>query len=173
MNRSLTPTHGDSPIQKHQVLAANDLQWVDGMLTTLGSPTNYINQDGLDVLSITDARVAPWAFTGLPSSRPSEVIVVRERLQFLAFPEDAVLEQFRVAPHTETLLINVGIAVIRGKAPFLSEAKLANFLDFWKGLFFPVTEARVHFLTTCAVDLPAEARLLYINRRAVQSYTPA
>jgi len=70
-------------------------------------------------------------------------------------------------------LINVGIAVIRGRAPFLSEARLANFLDFWKGLFFPVTEARIHFLATCTANLPAQARLLYINRRAVQSSTIA
>ncbi len=173
MNRSLAPTLGDSPVQKHRVLAANDLQWIDGMLTTLGNPTTYINQDGLDFLSITEARVAPWAFTGLPTTHPNEVIVMREHLHFLAFTEDAAFDQFREAPHTETLLINLGIAVIRGRAPFLSEAKLTNFLDFWKGLFFPVTKAQVHFLATSAGDLPAQARLLYINRRAVQSYTPA
>lgn len=173
MGRSIAATQGDSPIQKHRVLAANDLQYIDGLLTTLGNPSNYINQDGLDFLTISEPRIAPWAFTGLPANRPAEVIVVRERLQFLAFPDDAALDQFREAPHTEPLLINLGIAVVRGNAPFLSEAKLSNFLDFWKGLFFPVTAARVHFLSTCAADLPPQARLLFINRRMVQSYTHA
>ncbi len=117
MNRSLAPTLGDSPVQQHRVLAANDLQWIDGMLTTLGNPTTYINQDDLDFLSITEARVAPWAFTGLPTTHPNEVIVMREHLHFLAFTEDAAFDQFREAPHTETLLINLGIAVIRGRRP--------------------------------------------------------
>ena len=173
MGRMIPATQGGSPVQKHRVLAANDLQYIDGLLTTLGNPTNYINQDGLDFMTVSEPRIAPWSFTGLPTGRPDEVVLVRERLQFLIFPEDSAMEEFRVAPHTETLLINLGIAVVRGDAPFLSDAKLSNFLDFWKGLFFPMTDARVHFLSSCPVDLPSQARLLYINRRMVQSYSHA
>jgi hypothetical protein len=164
---------GDSPIQQHRVFAANDLQWIDGLLTTLGNPTNYINQDDLEFLTVTEPGIAPWSFTGLPNSRPSEVVMVRERLHLMVFPDDATTAQFREAPHTEILLINLGIAIVRGKAPFLSEAKLSNFLDFWKGMFFPITDARVHFLSSCATELPTHAGLLYANRRMVQSYTHA
>ncbi|MCU0519787.1 MAG: hypothetical protein MUF84_03710 [Anaerolineae bacterium] len=173
MGRLVPATQGESPVQKHRVLAANDLQYVDGLLMTLGNPNNYLNQDGLDVMSVSEARIAPWAFTGLPTSRVNEVVLVRERLQFLIFPDDSAVEQFRAAPHTETVMVNLGIAVVRGNAPFLSDARLMNFLDFWKGLFFPVTDARVHFLSTCTSDLPSQARLIYINRRMVQSYSHA
>jgi len=162
-----------SPIQKHRVLVANDLQWIDGQLETLGDPNNYINQDTLDVFTISEPRIAPWAFTGLPSSRPNEIILARENVQFLLFPGEETFGQFHAAPRREMLIINLNLAIVRGSAPFLSEAKLSNFLDFWKGLYFPVTDARIHFLSPSAGELPTQDQLVYINRRAIQSYTHA
>ena len=162
-----------SPLQKHRVLAATDLQWVSGTMETLGGPHNYINQDDLDFFTVHEARITPWTFTGLPSSHAERIVLVRSNLQLLIFPEEQALQQFRAAPRTDTLILNLPLAIVRGEAPFLSEAQLGNFLDFWKGLFFPVVDARIHYLASGTAELPSQAQVLYVNRRSVQSYVHA
>ncbi len=163
----------DLPLQEHRVLAANNLQWIDGTWETLGNPHNYLNQDGLDFLTISDARVAPWSFTGLPTSRSEAVTLTRDNLQFLILPEDAAWEQFRAAPRTGIVILNLPLAIVRGEVPFLSEARLHNFLDFWKGHFFPVVRAQIHYLASSSATPPVQSRLLYVNRRNVESYSQA
>lgn len=162
-----------SPIQAHRVAVANDVQWVEGDLETLGDPHNYVNQEDQSVFTISDAHVAPWSFTGLPNSQPPTIIVAKDNVQMLFFQEETSRETFREAIHTETLIFSLPLAVIRGNVPFLSEAKLHNFLDFSKGRFVPVTNARIHYLAGSTVTTLAQADLLYINRSLVQSYVPA
>lgn len=159
-----------SPVQQHRTLIANDLQWIDGTLETLGNPHNYLNQEDLDFLTLGESRITPWSFTGLPQSRGSRIIVARDSIQFLVFPGEEAMAQFRRPPRTATLMINLPLGIVRGNAPFLSEAQLHNFLDFWKGLFFPVTDVRIHTLAPSAAELPSQAPLIYINRKAIQSY---
>lgn len=161
-----------SPVQKHAVQMANDLFWVTGELETLGNPHNYINQDGLDFMRITNAYTAPWSFSGLPASQPPMIVMARERIQFLTLTQEASLEDFRPAPNREVMVMHLPLAIIRGAVPFLSEAKPHNFLDFWKGLFFPVVDAEVYFLVECAAQLPARPPIVYVNRKIVQSYVP-
>ena len=162
-----------SPVQQHRTLAANDLQWVDGTMDTLGNPHNYLNQDGMDYLRLREAQVAPWTFTGLPQSRAPEIIMIRDSVQFLIFRGEEAQSQFREAPRTSPLMLSLPLAVIRGNAPFLSEAQLGNVLDFWKGLFFPITQAQIYYLAGSSVELPAQVPLLYVNRKAIQSYIQA
>jgi hypothetical protein len=161
----------ESPIQEHRVAIANDLQWIEGKLESLGDPHNYINQENLTVFSVSAPLIAPWTFTGLPNTRPDRVYITKKRVQFLVFPDDETVDQLRQSPHTETLIINLPMAIIRGEVPFLSEAKEQNFLDFWKGSFLPITNAEIHYLAPSAADLPAQTRLVYINRATLQSYT--
>jgi hypothetical protein len=162
-----------SPVQQHRALAANGLQLVDGTMDTLGNPHNYLNQDGMDYLLLRDAQISPWSFTGLPQSRSPQVVLIRDGVHFLLFRGEEAQSQFREAPRTSTLILNLPLAIVKGNAPFLSEAHLSNFLDFWKGLFFPVTQARIHYLATSSADLPAQVPMLYINRKAIQSYVQA
>jgi hypothetical protein len=96
--------------------------------------------------------------------------MARERTQFLMFIHEASLEEFRPAPRLEMLTMHLPLAIIHGKAPFLSEAKLHNFLEFWKGIFFPVIDAEVFFLADSSSQLPAQSPLVYINRYILQSY---
>lgn len=167
----LGDTTMESPIQEHRVAIANDLQWIEGKLESLGNPHNYINQENLTVFSVSDPLIAPWTFTGLPNTRPDRVYIAKERVQFLVFPEDETVDQLRQSPHTETLIINLPLAIIHGDVPFLSEAREQNFLDFWKGIFLPVTNAEIHYLAPSAADLPTHTRSLYVNRTTLQSYT--
>ncbi len=160
----------ESPHQQHPIQLANDVMWIDGELETMGNPHNYINQDGLNFLRISKPHIAPWAFTGLPASHTSQVIVARERTQILIMSGESAQQQFRPPMKTETLVINLSLAVIRGKAPFLSEAALHNFLDFWKGIFFPVMDAELYFLAEGPAEQPTTAPLVYINRNAIQDY---
>lgn len=159
-----------SPIQSHEVYIANDLLWVTGEMETLGNPHNYINQDGLDFIRISNPHIMPWSFSGLPSSHVPEVVLARERTQFLMFMHEASLAEYRPAPRMAMLVLHLPLAIIRGNAPFLSEAKLSNFLDFWKGIFVPIADAEVYFLADSASQLPARSPLLYINRYILQSY---
>lgn len=159
-----------SPQQHHQVHVANDVLWVDGDLQTLGDPHNYINQEGLDFLRIMNPHLAPWAFTGLPSSHTQEIVIVRERVQFLLFPSQETVQKFRKPPRTELVVMHLPMAVIQGHAPFLSEAKLHNFMDFWKGIFFPIVDAEIYYLSGGPAEFPQEIPLVYINRHIVQSY---
>lgn len=159
-----------SPLQSHEVYIANDLLWITGEMETLGNPHNYINQDGLDFIRIGNSRVAPWSFSGLPSSHAPSIIVARERTQFLVFVHEASLAEFRPAPRMETLVMHLPLAIVRGHAPFLSEAKLNNFLDFWKGIFVPLVDAEIYFLAESATQLPAQSSLIYVNRYVLQSY---
>ncbi len=162
-----------SPRQHHRGYIANDLQWIEGDLETLGNPYNYINQDELDVFTIGDARISPWSFTGLPTSRAAQIMVRRESTQFLIFTADETVALFHEPPHTEILILNSPLAILRGRLPFLSEARVTNFMDFWKGDFIPVMEVQIHYLAPGTADMPPRARLLYINRRAIQSYVTA
>ena len=162
-----------SPLQKHRVFMANDLQWISGMMETLGSPHNYINQDNLDFFTVHQAHITPWTFTGLPSTHDERIVLARSNVQLLGFPEPEAIEQFRSPPRNDTLILNLSLAVVRGDVPFLSEAQLHNFLDFWKGLFFPIAEGRVHYLVTGAAELPSRTSVLYVNRRSLLSYVHA
>jgi len=162
-----------SPLQQHRVLAATDLQWVSGTMETLGSPHNYINQEDVNFFTVHEARVAPWTFTGLPGSHADPIALARANVQLLSFPEEAAMAQFQAAPRTDTVILNLSLAVVRGDGPFFSEAQLTNFLDFWKGLFFPVLNARIHYLAAASAELPSQVQVLYVNRRSVQSYVHA
>ncbi len=159
-----------SPIQNHEVHIANDLLWVTGEMETLGNPHNYINQDGLDFIRIGNPHLSPWSFSGLPSSHASEIIMARERTQFLMFLHEESLAEYRPAPRMEILVLHMPLAIIRGKAPFLSEAKINNFLDFWKGIFVPIVDVEIYFLADSSSQLPAKSPLTYINRYILQSY---
>jgi hypothetical protein len=139
-------------------------------MVSLGNPHNYINQDGMDFLSIGEPQIAPWSFTGLPNSSTPEIVLARKSIQYLILSGESALEQFREAPRTEVVILNLPLAIIRGKAPFLSEAHLNNFLDFWKGIFFPISEASIHYLAPASVERPSRVPLVYVNRNAVQSY---
>jgi len=159
-----------SPLQGHEVYVANDLLWITGEMETMGNPHNYINQDGLDFIRIGNPHIAPWSFSGLPSSHAPSIIVARERIQFLVFVHEASLADFRPAPRTDTLVLHLPLAIIHGNAPFLSEAKLHNFLDFWKGVFVPIVDAEIYFLADSSSPLPAQSPLIYVNRHTVLSY---
>lgn len=162
-----------SPQQTHRVHMANDVLWLTGEMETLGDPNNYINQDGLNFIRIANSHITPWGFTGLPASHSPLLIMTRERTQLIIFLDPAAQEQFRPPMKTGTLIINLSLAVVRGKAPFLSEAQMHNFLDFWKGVFFPVMEASLYFLSDGPADLPTECPLVYVNRNLIQSYLQA
>ncbi len=159
-----------SPIQQHRVHIANDVLWFTGELETLGNPHNYINQDDLEFLRIKQPHVAPWSFTGLPASHLPLIVAVRDRTQFIIFPDDAAMKQFRPPMRTSTLVFNLSLAVIRGDTVFLSEALVHNFLDFWKGVFFPVVDASIYYLADGPAEHPTEVPLLYLNRNVIQSY---
>ncbi len=159
-----------SLVQNHPVHLANDVLWITGDMETQGNPHNYINQEGLSFLRINDPQIAPWSFTGLPLSRTPSLIAARERTQLVIFPGEEAMEQFRPPMNTESLMINLSLAVVHGKVPFLSEAQIHNFLDFWKGIFFPVIDAELYFLADGPVELPATAPLTYVNRNVIQSY---
>jgi hypothetical protein len=159
-----------SPVQEHRVHIANDLQWISGTLEALGNPHHYINQDDTAFLNIKNPEIAPWSFTGLPKSRAPEIVMVRENIQFLIYPQQETLEQYREPPRSETLILNLPLAVIRGEAPFLSEAQLHNFLDFWKGFFLPLSNASIHYMVPSMVEVPTQTSLVYVNRTIIQSY---
>lgn len=160
----------ESPHQQHPIQLANDVLWVEGELETMGNPHNYINQEGLSFLRINKPHIAPWAFTGLPASHAPLLITARERMQILIMSGASAQEQFRPPMRTEMLMINLSLAVIRGKVPFLSESQIHNFLDFWKGVFVPVLDAELYFLAEGPAEKPTTAPLIYINRNAIQSY---
>lgn len=159
-----------SPVQKHAVHVANDLLWITGDMESLGNPHFYINQEGFDFLRISDAHIAPWSFSGLPMSKSPLIIAARERIQLLMFTQEASLAEFRSPPNLEKLMLHLPLAIIRGGAPFLGEAKINNFLDFWKGLFFPIIDAEIYYLAECAAQLPRKAGVVYVNRAILQSY---
>ena len=160
----------DSPVQQHKVFLANDVQWISGELKSLGNPHNYINQDNLDTLNVANAHFSPWSFTGLPNSQTAQAIVNKDNIHFFIFPSPTTLEEFRKPLRTSMIILNLPLAVIRGEAPFMSEAALDNFLDFWKGTFFPMCNASIHYLSECATPLPVQTEVLYINRNSILSY---
>lgn len=159
-----------SPLQSHKIHAANDLLWITGAMETLGDPHNYVNQDGMDFIRIGEPHIAPWLFTGLPVSHAPLIVLARERIQFLMFTHKTSLEGFRAPPRTEKLVLHLPLAIIRGGAPFLSEAKIQNFLDFWKGIFIPIVDAEIYFLAEGPDEMPTQSPLVYVNRNILQSY---
>jgi hypothetical protein len=170
MEMSEGSTNIKSPVQQHKIIVANDMQWITGELKSLGIPYNYINRDTLDCLNILDAQICPWSFTGLPTSRAHQTIVLKNKVQLLLFPDPRTKEDFRPPIRTSTIMLQTPLAVVRGEAPFLSEAILENFLDFWKPTFFPMMNVNIHFLADCAVELPKEIDILFINRESILSY---
>ncbi len=159
-----------SPVKEYTVNLANDVQWISGNLKSLGEPHNYINQENLDYFLLRDAHISPWDFTGLPNSYASQATIVKNNIQFFSFPDPIAMDTFRKPLHTSLIILNLPLAVVRGEAPFLSEATLDNFLDFWKGTFFPLCGANIHYLSDCSIRLPDRFDILYINRNSVLSY---
>lgn len=160
----------ESPIQEHPAFLINDVQLISGNFKSLGNPHDYLNQDDLDYYNILNPEFSPWSFTGLPNSRASQAMVNKNNLQLFGFTDSTTLELFRKPLRTSLVILNLPLAVVRGEAPFLSESSIENFLDFWKGNFFPVINAKMHFLTDCATNLPTEIEVLYINRTKILSY---
>jgi hypothetical protein len=162
-----------SPVQEHPVYIANDLQWIGGDLETLGNPNNYINQEGQEIVTVNDAEIAPWTFTGLPTTQSPKVMIRRSNIQFMVFYGEEALEQFREPPRTTSVILNLPLVIVRGNVPLMSEAKIENFLDFWKGDFIPVSEASLYYLAEAPVELINASELLYVNTRLIQSYVQA
>jgi len=162
-----------SPQQKHPAQVIGDLFWSEGLLETLGDPHGHINKDGSDYLTLFEARVTPWQFTGLPPVRAAQLEVSRATIQTLVFSEQEVIESARRPPRTLTMMVYLPLAVIRGAAPMFSDAKLNNFLDFWKGVFLPMYDCSIHYLAEAGGRLPARTPLLYINRQHIQGYLEA
>ncbi len=158
------------PIQLHTVYVATDIFWATGSLESLGDPNLYINQDGLNYIKLEDIHLYPWSVTGLPPSSPEEILVRREKMQLVFFESEEAISQYRSPPRTGNIVIYMPMAIVKGTVPFYSEAKLANFLDFWKGELVPVTDASLYFMTGSQVELPAQAELLYVHRNHIQAY---
>ena len=159
-----------SPMQQHETIIVNDIFCTRGTLESLGDPHAYINRDGLDFLQIDEAYIAPWSFTGLPSSQTDQLMVSREKTQFLFFLSQETMGLYRTPLKTGKVMLYCPLFVIQGEIPLLSEAKFSNFLDFWKGTLVPVTNASIHFLAEGEMPLPASAPLVYINRQMLQGY---
>lgn len=159
-----------SPQQKHPAQIIGDLFWSEGQLESLGDPHAHINKDGLDYITIYEARVVPWSFTGLPPVRTPQLQVNRNSTQALLFSEAAVIETTRRPPRTLIIMAYLPLVVVRGAAPMFSDARLSNFLDFWKGNFVPLFDASIHYLAETGGRLPAHTPLVYINRQHIQGY---
>ncbi len=159
-----------SPVQHHPVDMFNDISWVSGTLRTNGNPNNYINQDGLIYLVLEQAHVVPWTFSGLPTSSPERVVTTVKRIQGMIFTGEDAIGQFRRPPRLGMMIITTPMAVVRGQVPLLSEAKMENFLEFWRGVFFPVLDASLYFIAEGQGELPEEAPIVYLNRDYVITY---
>lgn len=162
-----------SPQQKHPVQMIGDLFWTKGLLETLGDPHGHINKDGFDYLTVYEARVNPWQFTGLPSVPATQLEVNRATIQALYFLEQDVVESARRPPRTLTLMIYLPLAIVRGAAPMFSDSKLSNFLEFWKGVFIPIFDCSIHYLTETGGRLASRTPLVYVNRQHIQGYLEA
>ncbi len=162
-----------SPQQKHPAQIVAELFWSEGLLETLGDPHGHINKDGFDYLTVFEARLTPWSFTGLPPVRTAQLEINRSSIQALLFSEPDVIETARHPPRMLTLMIYLPLAVIRGSAPMFSDAKLNNFLEFWKGIFLPLFDCSIHYLAEAGGRLPMRAPLVYINREHIQGYLEA
>jgi hypothetical protein len=159
-----------SPIQHHKAHICTDIFWASGELESLGGPHHYINQEGLSYLQLNETRLTPWQYTGLPASRPSEIMVRRESAYLLYFSEEESIDLYREPPNTLDVVFYFPLFIVQAQAPMLSEAKFSNFMDFWKGMFIPVSNASIHFLVSGPSNLPSRAPLLYVNRQHLQGY---
>ncbi|MDF1512575.1 MAG: hypothetical protein P1S60_02075 [Anaerolineae bacterium] len=164
------PQNFESPIQEHHVKIANDIQWISGTIKTLGDAHNYINQDDLTYWNIVDAHISPWSFTGLPNSHVSSIMVDRDNIQLMMLTDTEALEAYRKPLRTSVVILNLPLLIICGEAPFLGEAKIENFFDYWKGTFLPLSSAKIHYLTETTTRLPSTVDLLFVNRHKIVSY---
>ncbi|MGC9399339.1 MAG: hypothetical protein ACP5HM_09410 [Anaerolineae bacterium] len=159
-----------SPIQHHPAHLCTEIFWSEGELESLGDPHRYINQEGLNFLQLNTPRLVPWQYTGLPTSTPTELLVRCENVHLLYFPKEETQELYKAPPNTLELVLYFPLFVIQAQVPLLGEAKLENFLEFWKGSFVPASDASIHFLVGGPSRLPRRVPLLYVNRRHLQGY---
>ncbi len=159
-----------SPIQEHTAQVITDFFWAQGNLESLGSPLAYINQDGLDMIQLNDARIAPWTFTGLPAAKAGQLFVKRAKIQVLFFNEEALIAEYRKPPRREKIMLYMPLFILRGEIPMFSEAKLNNCLDFIKGELIPLNDVSLHFMAEGSVRPPSQSPLAYINRNLIQGY---
>ncbi len=162
-----------SPIQHHTVQVTTDTFWVTGQLESLGDPHLHINKDNLAFLNIHEGHLIAWNFTGLPSTYTPKMLVNREKVQLLSFPQPETVALRRKPPRAAKIMLYFSLFVVLGEVPLFSEAKIDNFFDFWKGMFIPVSNAALYFLGGEAAQLPDRAELVYVNRLQIQGYTPA
>jgi hypothetical protein len=159
-----------SPIQHHQVQVCTEIFWAEGELESLGDPHRYINQDDLDFLQLNEPRITPWPYTSLPASEPSEVLANRNNIYMLHFPSKETNDMYRPAPKLLDVVIYYPLFIVQAKIPLFSEAKLENFLEFWKGIFIPASQASIHYLVGGPSNRPSQSPLVYVNRKHIQGY---
>jgi len=94
-----------------------------------------------------------WNFTGLPATYAPRVLVNREKVQLLSFPQPETVALRRKPPRTVKIMLYFSLFVVLGEVPLLSEAQIGNLFDFWKGMFIPVSNAALYFLGGKAVHL--------------------
>lgn len=162
-----------SPVQHHTVQVTTDTFWAEGQLKSLGDPHLHINKDDLAFLNIHEAHLVAWSFTGLPSTYAPKILVNREKVQLLSFPQPETVALRRKPPRSAKIMLYFSLFVVLGEVPLFSEAQASNFFDFWKGMFIPVSNAALYFLGGEAAHLPDQAELVYVNRLQIQGYTPA
>jgi len=97
-------------------------------------------------------------------------MINKAKLQLLFLPDPASLEGYRQPPRKGEAVLYTSLAIIKAQVPFLSEAKIINFLGFWSGEMVPLFNASIHFLAGTGTELPTEAEMMYINRNHIQGY---
>lgn len=155
---------GSSPIQEHEIQVVTEVFWAQGKLESRGDPHNYLNQDEFDYLQLNDAYVAPWHFTGLPSTKAPRLTIAREQIQMIIFTNRSTMEEYRKAPRTAMGMFYFSLFVIRGEAPLFGDTEIDNFLDMSRSTFVALTNAALHFLSEGAGRLPSKVLMCYVNR---------
>jgi hypothetical protein len=165
-----TPGGAPSPVQHHPTQIVTETFWAQGELETLGNPNFHINKDDLTILQLNEARIAPWGFTALPTSRAPALMIHRDNVQLLYFEGEEARSEVRSAPRQANMMFYLPLIVVRGSVPLMSEADPSNFMDFWKGAFVPVSDAGIHLLADGPGLPPQRASVVYIHRGQIQGY---
>jgi hypothetical protein len=161
-----------SPIRTYATAFLTDLFWAEGAFRSRGNPHFYINQDETERFILQEGRVHPWSFAALPATKSPLLMLSRDRVHLLTFLEEAAVESYHRPPRMARVLLYLPLCVVQGEIPLLSEAKVEDFLDFWKGPLFPVVDAAIHYLVEGGVHLPARRPLVYVNRAHLVGYFP-
>jgi hypothetical protein len=146
---------------------------IEGIYQPIGEILTDLNTTERRCVPISNARIAPLdpGSTLRPMSLP-QAIVPKEDILFFSFKDQSIVDELRLFPRPEKVVIYTPTFALRGVVHLGMEQPVQDMLDTMRGRFHPLTDVTIFPLLKTRAAAPRAQKLVLLNVDAVQLYHP-